>query len=367
MSFADFLSQEQKKQEGFNNDNVERYTPKQPVLRLGKQKDGSQKEQVFVRILPATDGGFAFAKAFRTTFINYTKKSGEQTGSGLTLPADNGSSVLDPFITDWIAKKVQFSRFPNKPSLRYFIHVIEYVNNGGQLQPIKDEQGNLKVQPMEISGTAYTNIINALGDPMLAPKTDTDLRFIAPDNAFIVNIRKAKKGEMQWGVTVYPTVELGALPDNWKELTSDLDKLATPTEEQNPNFVNFLINNVNNTELSTDNFKFNRETNTLGEEPSQPKQEQTQAPSDNDIDDMMPSNLGGSEPYQPSSNPFDVGDLSEPEPYEMPQQPVQQPTQQETPKQNTQQQSQQTQAPSQSNNAQPQSIEAILGDMDIDI
>lgn len=360
MSFADFLSQEQKKQEGFNNDNVERYTPKQSVLRLGKQKDGSQKEQVLVRILPATDGGFAFAKAFRTTFINYTKKNGEQTGSGLTLPADNGSSVLDPFINDWIAKKVQFSRFPNKPSLRYFIHVIEYVNNGGQLQPMKDEQGNLKVQPMEISGTAYTNIINALGDPMLAPKTNTDLRFIAPDNAFIVNIRKAKKGEMQWGVTVYPTVELGALPNNWKDLTSDLDKLATPTEEQNPNFVNFLINNVNNTELSTDNFKFNRDTNKLGEEPT-PKQEPTQAPSDNDIDNMMPSNLGGNEPYQPSSNPFDVGDLSEPEPYEMPQKPVQQ---QEQPKQ----QEQYKQAPTQQNNqSMPQDINSILGDLDIDI
>ncbi|AAX92318.1 hypothetical protein TwortDSMZ_151 [Staphylococcus phage Twort] len=364
MSFADFLSQEQKKQEGFNNDNVERYTPKQPVLRLGKQKDGSQKEQVLVRILPATDGGFAFAKAFRTTFINYTKKNGEQTGSGLTLPADNGSSVLDPFITDWISKKVQFSRFPNKPSLRYFIHVIEYVNNGGQLQPMKDDQGNLKVQPMEISGTAYTNIINALGDPMLAPKTETDLRFIAPDNAFIVNIRKAKKGEMQWGVTVYPTVELGALPNNWKELTSDLDKLATPTEEQNPKFVNFLINNVNNTELSTDNFKFNRETNTLGEEPT-PKQE---SPSEQDISNMMPDNLTqqqptqNNQPYQPTDNPFDVGDLSEPEPYEMPQQPTQQKQEQ------TKQQEQPKQAPTQQNNqSMPQDINSILGDLDIDI
>src|SRR5699024_4013741 len=174
---------------------------------------------------------------------------------------------------------------------------------------------------------------------------------------------------------------LGALPQGWEQQLSDLEKLAQPTEEQNPNFVNFLINNVNNTELSHDNFKFNRETNVLGEEPSAPKQEPTQQ----DIDNQMPSNIGGQpnqpqqsqvqqpnntgsvdwnnlaqQQSQPDSNPFSGFDVSSVDDSQVPF---------ETQPQNTQQapepQPQQTtQEPPKQN--QPKNIDDVLGGLDLD-
>lgn len=375
-AFQDFLNQEQKNLEGsgFNNSNDggERYHPKNPVLRLGKVKDASgkkvPKEGAYVRILPPVEqNSMDFAKGFRTTGINYAKKDGSQGFSGLTLPLKEGSSVIDPYIAEWIKDGVAFSLYPNKPGVRYFIHVVEYVQGQTGMQPKVDDQGNLFVQPMEITQTAYKSLVGKLSDPMMAPQGALH-SFISENEAFLVRIQKAKKGEMSWGLDVYSHQPLGALPANWRALTSDLEALATPTEEQNPNFVNFLINNVNNTELSKDNFKFNRDTNTLGEEP-------TPQPTQDNIEGQLPDNLapkqGFNQPQQgqvgeyaqpginqttpqqtqqlpgtqqpidntqqaPQGNPFTGFDPSQMEAPQAPQAPAQpqQPVQQQAPQQN---------------------------------
>ena len=387
MDFNQFINNEASKLESSNssfNNNVESYKPKNPVLRLGNVKDANgnkvTKENAFVRVLPPAQGTNVFFKEFRTSGINFTKKNGSQSYSGLTLPAEQGSSVLDPYIDSWIANGVQFSRFPNKPAVRYYIHVIEYFNNNGQIQPKTDSQGNIMIQPMELSNTGYKELLANLKDTMLKPSPNAPHSFISANEAFLVNIAKAKKGEMSWKVSVYPNAPLGALPQGWEQQLSDLEKLAQPTEEQNPNFVNFLINNVNNTELSHDNFKFNRETNVLGEEPSAPKQEPTQQ----DIDSQMPSNIGGQQQApvqsqqqqqgnvdwnnlaqqqsQPDSNPFNDFDVSSIDDVQVPfdtqsqntqqapeSQPEPQPTTQEPPKQK-----------------QTQSIDDVLGGLDLD-
>ena len=387
MDFNQFINNEASKLESSNssfNNNVESYKPKNPVLRLGNVKDANgnkvTKENAFVRVLPPAQGTNVFFKEFRTTGINFTKKDGSQSYAGLTLPAEQGSSVLDPYIDSWIANGVQFSRFPNKPAVRYYIHVIEYFNNNGQIQPKTDSQGNIMIQPMELSNTGYKELLANLKDTMLKPSPNAPHSFISANEAFLVNIAKAKKGEMSWKVSVYPNAPLGALPQGWEQQLSDLEKLAQPTEEQNPNFVNFLINNVNNTELSHDNFKFNRETNVLGEEPSAPKQEPTQQ----DIDSQMPSNIGGQQQApvqsqqqqqgnvdwnnlaqqqsQPDSNPFNDFDVSSIDDVQVPfdtqsqntqqapeSQPEPQPTTQEPPKQK-----------------QTQSIDDVLGGLDLD-
>ena len=387
MDFNQFINNEASKLESSNssfNNNVESYKPKNPVLRLGNVKDANgnkvTKENAFVRVLPPAQGTNVFFKEFRTTGINYSKKDGSQGFTGLTLPAEQGSSVLDPYIDSWIANGVQFSRFPNKPAVRYYIHVIEYFNNNGQIQPKTDSQGNIMIQPMELSNTGYKELLANLKDTMLKPSPNAPHSFISANEAFLVNIAKAKKGEMSWKVSVYPNAPLGALPQGWEQQLSDLEKLAQPTEEQNPNFVNFLINNVNNTELSHDNFKFNRETNVLGEEPSAPKQEPTQQ----DIDSQMPSNIGGQQQApvqsqqqqqgnvdwnnlaqqqsQPDSNPFNDFDVSSIDDVQVPfdtqsqntqqapeSQPEPQPTTQEPPKQK-----------------QTQSIDDVLGGLDLD-
>lgn len=390
MDFNQFINNEASKLESSNssfNNNVESYRPKNPVLRLGNIKDANgnkvTKENAFVRVLPPAQGTNVFFKEFRTSGINYSKKDGSQGFTGLTLPAEQGSSVLDPYIDNWIANGVQFSRFPNKPAVRYYIHVIEYFNNNGQIQPKTDSQGNIMIQPMELSNTGYKELLANLKDTMLKPSPNAPHSFISANEAFLVNIAKAKKGEMSWKVSVYPNAPLGALPQGWELQLSDLDKLAQPTEEQNPNFVNFLINNVNNTELSHDNFKFNRETNVLGEEPSAPKQEPTQQ----DIDSQMPSNIGGQpnqpqqsqgqqptntgsvdwnnlaqQQSQPDSNPFSDFDVSSVDDSQLPF---------ETQPQNTQQAPQQAPQPQQTTQEPPkqkkeQSIDDVLGSLDLD-
>lgn len=382
MDFNQFINNEASKLESSNssfNNNVESYKPKNPVLRLGNVKDANgnkvTKENAFVRVLPPAQGTNVFFKEFRTTGINYSKKDGSQGFTGLTLPAEQGSSVLDPYIDSWIANGVQFSRFPNKPAVRYYIHVIEYFNNNGQIQPKTDSQGNIMIQPMELSNTGYKELLANLKDTMLKPSPNAPHSFISANEAFLVNIAKAKKGEMSWKVSVYPNAPLGALPQGWEQQLSDLEKLAQPTEEQNPNFVNFLINNVNNTELSHDNFKFNRETNVLGEEPSAPKQEPTQQ----DIDSQMPSNIGGQQQApvqsqqqqgnvdwnnlaqqqsQPDSNPFNDFDVSSIDDVQVPFDTQSQNTQQAPESQQT------TQEPPKQK--QTQSIDDVLGGLDLD-
>lgn len=391
MDFNQFINNEASKLESSNssfNNNVESYKPKNPVLRLGNIKDANgnkvTKENAFVRVLPPAQGTNVFFKEFRTTGINYSKKDGSQGFTGLTLPAEQGSSVLDPYIANWIANGVQFSRFPNKPAVRYYIHVIEYFNNNGQIQPKTDSQGNIMIQPMELSNTGYKELLANLKDTMLKPSPNAPHSFISANEAFLVNIAKAKKGEMSWKVSVYPNAPLGALPQGWEQQLSDLEKLAKPTEEQNPNFVNFLINNVNNTELSHDNFKFNRESNVLGEEPSAPKQEPTQQ----DIDSQIPNNIGGQQQApvqsqqpqqpqqqgnvdwnnlaqqqsQPDSNPFndfDVNSIDDVQvPFDtQPQNTQQAPEPQPEPQQATQEPPKQKQT---------QSIDDVLGGLDLD-
>ena len=393
MDFNQFINNEASKLESSNssfNNNVESYKPKNPVLRLGNIKDANgnkvTKENAFVRVLPPAQGTNVFFKEFRTSGINYSKKDGSQGFTGLTLPAEQGSSVLDPYIDNWIANGVQFSRFPNKPAVRYYIHVIEYFNNNGQIQPKTDSQGNIMIQPMELSNTGYKELLANLKDTMLKPSPNAPHSFISANEAFLVNIAKAKKGEMSWKVSVYPNAPLGALPQGWEQQLSDLDKLAQPTEEQNPNFVNFLINNVNNTELSHDNFKFNRETNVLGEEPSAPKQEPTQQ----DIDSQMPSNIGeqqqapvqpqqpqqqqqqqqgnvdwnnlAQQQSQPDSNPFSDFDVSSVDDSQLPFETQPQNTQQAPEPQPQPQQT--TQEPPKQN--QPKNIDDVLGGLDLD-
>ena len=386
MDFNQFINNEASKLESSNssfNNNVESYKPKNPVLRLGNVKDANgnkvTKENAFVRVLPPAQGTNVFFKEFRTTGINYSKKDGSQGFTGLTLPAEQGSSVLDPYIDSWIANGVQFSRFPNKPAVRYYIHVIEYFNNNGQIQPKTDSQGNIMIQPMELSNTGYKELLANLKDTMLKPSPNAPHSFISANEAFLVNIAKAKKGEMSWKVSVYPNAPLGALPQGWEQQLSDLEKLAKPTEEQNPNFVNFLINNVNNTELSHDNFKFNRESNVLGEEPSAPKQEPTQQ----DIDSQIPNNIGGQQQApvqpqqpqqqgnvdwnnlaqqqsQPDSNPFNDFDVNSIDDVQVPFSTQPQNTQQAPepqPQQTTQEPPKQKQT---------QSIDDVLGGLDLD-
>lgn len=394
MDFNEFINQQSKQLESGNfNNETEVYKPKHKILRLGNLKDANgnkyTKENALVRILPPVQGSNEFFKAFRTLGINYVKKDGNTDFTMLKLPLQDGSSVLDPYVNTWLQQGVQFSRFPNKPSLRYYIHVIEYFNQNGQLAPNTDEQGNLIIQPMELSNTGYKELLSRLSDGMLKPSPNAQHSFISENEAFIVNIAKAKKGEMSWKVNVYPNAPLGALPQGWENQLSDLEKLAQPIEEQNPSFVNWLINNVNNTEVSHDNFKFNRDTNTLGDEPTPQQTEPTQQ----DVDSQLPGNMGGNQQvgngYTPENTQapnVDWDNLAQQQSQPAQQQPQQNTNpwenfdasavddsqvpfntqEQQSQPQPKQQNNQGSQQPQQSVQNQPASVDDVLAGLDLD-
>ena len=78
-AFTEFINQQAKETQNNNNNEVEYYTPKNPVIRLGKQKDGSTKDSILVRILPPKkEGSLEFYKKFRNTGINFNNKNNEQ-------------------------------------------------------------------------------------------------------------------------------------------------------------------------------------------------------------------------------------------------------------------------------------------------
>lgn len=329
-AFTEFINQQAKETQNNNNNEVEYYTPKNPVIRLGKQKDGSTKDSILVRILPPKkEGSLEFYKKFRNTGINFNNKNNEQKFVGLTLPATSGESVIDPFIESWIANKVPFNRFPNRPSNRYYIEVIEYINNGGTLQPVVDNSGNPKISPLEIPITAYNALASQLGDEMFNPSPDAKFSFISENIAYPVMFKKAKENDKtNWYVQVYsnPQYQFGNLPSNWRELSSDLDKLAQPTEEVNPNLVNFLINKVNGTPLETDNFTFNRDTNTLGDAPSQPQQ--LVKPTQQQVEQQLPDNLSNQPQQNTQQVPQNDWNTINTQPQQNTQQPQQQAPQQ---------------------------------------
>ena len=167
---------------------------------------------------------------------------------------------------------------------------------------------------------------------MFNPSPSAKFSFISEDIAYPVMFKKAKENDKtNWYVQVYsnPQYQFGNLPSNWRELSSDLDKLAQPTEEVNPNLVNFLINKVNGTPLETDNFTFNRDTNTLGDAPSQPQQpvQQTQQPqpTQQQVEQQLPGNLSN----QPQQNTQQVPQNDWNTINTQSQQTTQQPTQQQ--------------------------------------
>ncbi|BCK59837.1 hypothetical protein [Staphylococcus phage vB_SauH_DELF3] len=319
MDSHEFINQQSKQLESGNfNNETEMYSPKHKVLRYGKVKDSISnqinKESALVRVLPPVACSNEFFKEFRTLGINYVKNDGALKFCMLTLPEEVKRSVGDPYVPTWLKQGVQFSNFPNKPGRRAYIHVIDHLNQNGQLVPNTDEQGNVVIQPMELCNTSLSQLIDRLKDEMLSTSPSAPHSFMSASVAFPLNIAKCKKGAQSWNITVYPTVKLGALQHGSKQNESGLDKLATLAAENNPNFVNWLINNVNNTEVSHDNFKFNRDTNTLGVEPS--TQEQKQAPPQQSDEQQLPDNLGGLYNTQPNFNTVRQATPQQPTPIE---------------------------------------------------
>lgn len=289
-SFSNFLSQEQQSTESnFNNNQQERYQPKNKTIRLNKQNP-----EIIVRVLPGVKTqedteGLQFFSKFRSIFLNYVKGDGTATSSPFTLPFTMGESVLDSFISNWKNNNVKINDYNTNPAQRYLVNVIPLVSNQGQFQYQVDPMGNILVAPMELTKTLFDDLSVKLQDENLMPTQDSNLNFISENHAFAVKLYRTGQGtDTSYKAEVYQRQDLGQLPQGWENLTSDIQKMAEPTEENSPGFVNFVINSINGTDKSIKNFDFEDDSNTA---PSQ-SQSGGQAPSQQQIDNQMPSNLG---------------------------------------------------------------------------
>ena len=289
-SFSNFLSQEQQSTESnFNNNQQERYQPKNKTIRLNKQNP-----EIIVRVLPGVKTqedteGLQFFSKFRSIFLNYVKGDGTATSSPFTLPFTMGESVLDSFISNWKNNNVKINDYNTNPAQRYLVNVIPLVSNQGQFQYQVDPMGNIFVAPMELTKTLFDDLSVKLQDENLMPTQDSNLNFISENHAFAVKLYRTGQGtDTSYKAEVYQRQDLGQLPQGWENLTSDIQKMAEPTEESSPGFVNFVINSINGTDKSIKNFDFEDDGNTA---PSK-GQSEGQAPSQQQIDNQMPSNLG---------------------------------------------------------------------------
>ena len=289
-AFSNFLSQEQQSTENnFNNNQQERYQPKNKTIRLNKQNP-----EIIVRVLPGVKTqedteGLQFFSKYRSIFLNYVKGDGTATSSPFTLPFTVGESVLDPFISNWKNNNVKINDYNTNPAQRYLVNVIPLVSNQGQFQYQVDPMGNILVAPMELTKTLFEDLSVKLQDENLMPTQDSNLNFISENHAFAVKLYRTGQGtDTSYKAEVYQRQDLGQLPQGWENLTSDIQKMAEPTEESSPGFVNFVINSINGTDKSIKNFDFEDDSNTA---PSQ-SQSGGQAPSQQQIDNQVPSNLG---------------------------------------------------------------------------
>lgn len=319
-AFSDFLSKEkQGAEDNFNNNQTERYQPKNKTIRLSKKAP-----EVFVRILPGVKtqedpDGVKFSSKFRSVFLNYIKGDGSATSSPFVLPFDFETSVLDPFVNDWKNNNVNFNDFKSRPAKRYLVNVIPLVSNGGQFQYALDQTGNIFVAPMELTKTLYDDLIVKLQDEHLMPTQDSNLNFISENHAFAVKLFRTGQGtDTEYKSEVYQRQDLGDLPQGWENLASDINEMAKSTEEQAPGFVNFVINSINGTDKSVKNFEFEDDGNTAPKN-SEP---QVQAPTQAQIDNQVPTNFGGQEysaPVQPQQ-PGNQVQQPQPQPQPQPQQ-----------------------------------------------
>lgn len=330
-AFSDFLSKEkQGAEDNFNNNQTERYQPKNKTIRLSKKAP-----EVFVRILPGVKtqedpDGVKFSSKFRSVFLNYIKGDGSATSSPFVLPFDFETSVLDPFVNDWKNNNVNFNDFKSRPAKRYLVNVIPLVSNGGQFQYALDQTGNIFVAPMELTKTLYDDLIVKLEDEHLMPTQDSNLNFISENHAFAVKLFRTGQGtDTEYKSEVYQRQDLGDLPQGWENLASDINEMAKSTEEQAPGFVNFVINSINGTDKSVKNFEFEDDGNTAPKN-SEP---QVQAPTQAQIDNQVPTNFGGQEysaPVQPQQPGNQVQQPYQPQqPGNQVQQPQPQPQQQQ--------------------------------------
>lgn len=245
MSFKDQLKAELQQLESANSDFDNVKSPysklKHEVVRLSKDEPSK-----LVRILPPTSPDGSFAVGHREMFIDVTNAKGKQIRSGVIMPLhqDADNYLLDRKVPEWVATKTMPNTYGSKPSVRYFLNVIQLQDQGnGQYLHELDQQGNPIIRMMQLPYTAYQAVVESMVDEhTVDPEGATDgFGAISAKNAYPFSIyRKGEQTDTKYYARLYER-DLGPLPEGWENFAEDLNYQATPVEDYDKEFVEYMV------------------------------------------------------------------------------------------------------------------------------
>ena len=279
-NFMDSLQKEMDKFNSGNRDNNVEYPSE--VLKHDQLYFNKDNSEFTVRILPNVGDRF-FAQEFREIFLNATNKNQKELNLNVVIGA-NDTPDTSNFLRE-LMNWQQEERVPNRfnktafPSKRYFVNVVKVQVVNGQPVMETDENGQLVVRVLKLPVSAYQAIVSKLSDPMLQPQGADEFGFIGVQNAYPVRIVKPAKGSgpAPYSVDVYQR-DLGPLPQGWESLAEDLAYQATPTEEYNGEYLQYIIDVVNGNEPQGGSSSNSTQQGGSNFQPQQaaPKQQQNQ-------------------------------------------------------------------------------------------
>lgn len=257
MNFQQQLQQEMQRMErkgNFGDNEVEYPNSKLKNKELFFSKDNNQYT---VRVLPPKSDDAFFAKQVKEIWLNKTNKNGKEIKINAVLPyaPAQGESILTEALAEWQNQQRVPNNFSRTASPRklYYVNVVQVaMGQDGNMVMERDANGDLAVRLMKLPQSAYSALVAKISDPMFTPQNSGEYGLIGISNAYPVRITKPAPGGMSYTVDVFQK-DLGALPENWKDLLEDLDYQATPTEVYNRDLVEYFINLVNGNENQNTN------------------------------------------------------------------------------------------------------------------
>ena len=325
MSFKDLLQKEvSKAQDNNGGGSSDRYKSPNGFLAIGKGFGYEKLVRVLPTIQPDGHFGVMVRKGLLQVGFDQNNKPKYQT---VQVPYEEYDTYQENKVNQWVNEGRYLGKYGVKIKPAFYINVVELVNNGGSYDYAKNDDGQIKVQVLEIPKTAYDSLMKQLNDDMQRPQgCDSEYSFVSESHGSPIRFEKPKQGSgvMQWTVTSYPQAagNIPALPQGWEQQAADLQKIGEPTSLED--FKNFIEKPVEGTQ---------------GVEPTQSEPTQQQ------VDAQLPDNLGTNVPPQaptqqvpPTQNSSytNLGQQQAPQ-QQVPQQPVQQQVPQQSQPNNTQQ------------------------------
>lgn len=314
MSFQDLLNKEMQQADKGNNGGNTQNTE---FLQLGKGKPDGYK--VLVRVLPTVQPDGHFGKLYRKAIINYFGLKPNEDAPGnhykdIIAPIDD-TNYAEQKVLQWIGEGKSLSRYPLKGlKTSFMMNVVKVIENpDGSLSYNTDQQGNLVIQPFEVTYTAYQSLMKAINEPRNKPQgCNSEYSFVSAECGAPIEFEKPQQGSgvMQWTVTPFIQLSqsLPPLPQGWENQLADLDRFTQPTDDE---FVKTYL---------------------------EPAFEESANSNMQDIGNQLPSNMGGQQQQAPQQQGGQFH-MNQPQQPQQPQQQYQQQQyQQQQPVQNNQQQ-----------------------------